>query len=477
MFGSWSKDRKRKKLLAQPLSDEWRRIIERNVAVYALLPTSQKQRLEEATRIIVAERTWEGCKGLVVTQEMKVTIAAQASLLVLGDQTYLFDRVTTILIYPWPMRGNVQAESNVLEEDVGFSGRASRQGEIILSWPDVLAGGRDPRDSHNVVLHEFAHHLDGLDGDMGGAPPLAPDELERWLAVANREQDRLIDDLNQGRPTPLNPGATQSLAELFAYGTECFFEQPAIMRQRHPELFDGLRRFYQIDPAVWFEDRPDGASDAVADATEKHGPGPNQADVDDHPGEPASHDGLPPLATTDQYFTRGCDYFELGRYDLAEADFNQAVRLAPDDQEALLYRARARFFLDHLEAALADADRACRLAPNDKEAAWVRAICRSALGQFEEALADFEQATDAVTDNIDALFYRGLARAECGYVKQAIGDFSRVIELDPEDADAWYERSCCYEMLGNSTAGARDLDAARKLGLEVQEETEGGAEG
>jgi Mlc titration factor MtfA (ptsG expression regulator)/Flp pilus assembly protein TadD len=455
------KNRRRRKLLAQPLPEAWRGAIERNVAVYALLSEAEKQRLEDAVKIIVAERPIVGCQGLVAGDEMKVTIAAQAALLLLGEEGYYFDRLPSVLVYAsaYSHRHSLGAQHPVDEDAVMF-GEAWHRGSIVLSWPAVLAGGRDPRDGQNLVLHEFAHHLDSLDGEMGGLPPLPTQEAEdRWLDVFGREYDRLMDDVADGRRTVFDPYGTTSKAEFFAVATEAYFERPLEMRGAHAELFACFRDFYKVDPSAWFEERLGERRVGAA------------VNLGDHAGrflsrtETPTVEDLPPLATADQYFTRGYEAFHEGRFEAAEADFNLAVRLAPEDQEALVYRAECRFRLDHLEAALADAERACQLDSEDMAARRIRGLARVALERYEEGLADLDAALadHSGEPDTDALFFRGIARAELGQHRQAIDDLSRVIKLEPDDAEAWQERASCYEALGNFDAAERDLARARAL--------------
>lgn len=255
MFGLF-KNRRRKKLLQQPLPDRWRRFIERNVAVFSLIPFAERERLVAALKIIVAERSFVGSGGLGITDEVKVTIAAQAALLLLGEEGYYFDRVPTIFVYPHYQTTKTHRDlttAHLVEEDVAIDGQVLEQGEIRLSWDEVLAGGRDPADGENVVLHEFAHHLDRLDGEIGGTPPLASEEQRQaWIGIFDRELAGLRDDLATGRNTFLHEDAAQNRAELFAYSTECFFEQPHDLDEFHPDLFDCLLSFYKTDPRSWF---------------------------------------------------------------------------------------------------------------------------------------------------------------------------------------------------------------------------------
>jgi MtfA peptidase len=471
VFDRLFKKRRRRKLLAEPLPEEWQAIVERHVAVYALLPAAQQRRLIDAARIIVAERHFEGCRGLEMTDEVRVTIAAQAALMLLGEEGYYFDRLPGVLVYPTAyVREHSLGWQGPVESEAEMLGESWHRGSIILSWPAVLAGGRDARDGQNLVLHEFAHHLDGLDGEMGGTPPLPSGAVHRhWREVFDREYAAHCDDVALDRETVLDPYGATNEAELFAVATESFFERPGELRERHPELFACLRDFYKLDPAAWFaastSERPTAAR-RTADAAKSEKMS-EEGDVevgDEFPG-------LPPLATADQYFTRGYEHFHEGRYDLAAADFNRCLRLSPDDQEALLWRSRASFLNDHVEAALADAERACRLDPGDLEARCQRGICRAAVGQFSGALSDFEKSSDEVEGDIHALFYRGVARGELGEAAGAASDFTRVIELDPQDAEAHLERARCWDVLGDNAAAARDRERARELGWEGDDET------
>jgi Mlc titration factor MtfA (ptsG expression regulator) len=257
MFG-FSKRSRRKKLVQQPFPDDWWQIIETNVAVFSLLAPAKRERLVTAVKIIVAERSFVGCGGLVVTDEVKVTIAAQAALLLLGEDGYYFDRVPTIFVHPHHQTTKAHRDLStavLVEEGVPIEGQVLEQGEVRLAWDDVLYGSRDPADGENVVLHEFAHHLDRLDGEMGGIPPLISDEQrERWIRVFDGELADLRRDLAGGYETFLHAEAAENRAELFAYSTECFFEQPHDLAEFHPDLFGCLLSFYKTDPRAWFKD-------------------------------------------------------------------------------------------------------------------------------------------------------------------------------------------------------------------------------
>lgn len=471
MVFSFLRNRRRKKLLADPLPAAQQQIIERNVAVFARLSNAEREKLLAAARIIAAERPFVPCGGQQINEEVKLTIAAQAALLLLGEEGYYFDKVPSILVYPMAYaRRHSLGSGSPVDEDAGMLGESWQRGSIVLSWPAILSGGRDATDGQNLVLHEFAHHLDSLDGEMGGLPPLPTHEAEqRWIDVFGREYDRLCRDVENGQSTLLDPYGTTNKAEMFAASTECFFERPVELREQHPELYDIFREFYKLDPTAWF-----GAAALSATSSRSHlprAPLPSEdADAaDDLPSSPAD---LPALETADQYFTRGHEFFELGRFDLAAADFNRCVRLQPDDHEALLWRGRSYLYEDQIDAALADAERACRLAPQDQEARTLLAICLCAGGQFEQSLAEFRRVRELDPEDNAAYFYRGIAQAERGQTREAIADFSQVIELDPHDAEAWHERGRCQEELGNKAAAEADFSKAHELGWRADGETE-----
>lgn len=258
MFSIFRSSR-RKKLLAEPFPVAWLEVLEQNVGHYALLPAELQQRLRDATRILVSERTFVGASGLVLTDEMKVTVAAQAALLLLGVNDYYFDRLGEIFLYPRRVKAALTSYQHRLHSGIGFVdedainlGEAWHDRRVRLSWPDVLRGGRDPQDGMNLVLHEFAHHLDGLDGDMGGLPPQETRaKKDRWEAVIDQEYSRLLHDVERGHDTLLDPYGAENKAEFFAVATECFYEQPRELQQEHPDLYAILRDFYKVDPAEW----------------------------------------------------------------------------------------------------------------------------------------------------------------------------------------------------------------------------------
>lgn len=253
MLLSWLRNRRRRRLLAGPFPPEWRKYLEVNVSAYAMLTDAERARLHDLIRIFIAEKSWEGCGGLTINDEIRVTIAAMACVLVIGYDDFHYDRLHTILIYPHGYVAPDDASSNlgiVDHQGEGRLGEAHYGGPVVLSWSDSLAGGRTQHDGKNLVYHEFAHLLDMLDGAADGTPPMPGGMLVRWRDVMAGEYQRLIRDAEHGRATLLDEYGATNEAEFFAVATECFFEKPLPVRRRHPELYDVLRDFYRQDPAA-----------------------------------------------------------------------------------------------------------------------------------------------------------------------------------------------------------------------------------
>ncbi|HVW39630.1 MAG TPA: M90 family metallopeptidase, partial [Pirellulales bacterium] len=228
-----SKRRRRQQLLAEPFPNAWLEILNRNVRQYRLLSRAEQAKLRDRLRVFVAEKNWIGCAGLKVDDEMKVTIAAQACLLVLAiEHEYHYERIRTILVYPGPIShpGKRRHHNSV---DVG---EYLHHGPVAVSWLNTRDGMED---GGNVVFHEFAHHLDDIDGEMDGTPPLGNDErVRRWDKVVTREYAVLARASARGEATLLDDYGATSRAEFFAVATECFFERPIALRQWYGELYE-----------------------------------------------------------------------------------------------------------------------------------------------------------------------------------------------------------------------------------------------
>jgi MtfA peptidase len=240
---------------SDPIPPEWTAIVARNVALAERLPPADRERLLRLVQVFLHEKPMEGCNGLVLTEEMRVTIAAQACLLLLKLRYPRYPRLKRILVYPGtfvPHRIQPLGSSGaVYQPPVPELGEAWGSGTVVLSWPSSLSGGRDRSDGHNVVLHEFAHVLDQEDGVSDGVPLLEPPSSYRvWGYVMGSYFRRHQQLIEQAAETTLDPYGATNRAEFFAVVTEAFFEQPQQLLREAPEVYEELRKFYNQDPAA-----------------------------------------------------------------------------------------------------------------------------------------------------------------------------------------------------------------------------------
>ncbi|HRF02824.1 MAG TPA: zinc-dependent peptidase [Pirellulaceae bacterium] len=262
MFLSWWRRRRLRKLAAQPFPERWEAILLENVDHYVRMSDERRAAIRRYVRLFVAERHWEGCNGLEMTDEVRVTISALVGTMMLGYPDVLFDHVPSILVYPTAYRVKNRRPTGGGAEIVGSQareGEAWYRGPVILSWADVLEAAHGRGVPHNLVVHEFAHQLDMLDGaDVDGMPPQPTVAARRrWEEVLAKELAALRRAVDRGRPW-LDPYGATEPAEFFAVASEAFFEAPSDLRELRPELFSLLHDFYRVDPAEWLDgDRQD----------------------------------------------------------------------------------------------------------------------------------------------------------------------------------------------------------------------------
>ena len=252
MFGLFDfKKRRRERLRAEPIPDTWEAILRKNMPVFGRLPDEDRKTLRGHVQVLLAEKQFEGCGGLVLSDEIRVTIAAQACLLQLRREADYFPRLLTILVYPSTYLAHDRQPiggGGVLEGEVERLGEAWRDGVVVLAWDEVIAGARNFTDGRNVVLHEFAHQLDQQDGASDGTPVLENrSRYESWARVFEDEYERLRRNTWLGRPGVLDEYGATNPAEFFAVATECFFEKPLELRRKHPELYQELLNYYRLD--------------------------------------------------------------------------------------------------------------------------------------------------------------------------------------------------------------------------------------
>lgn len=246
---------RRRRLWLRPFPDSWREILRRGLPYYRSMPADLQLQLKRRIQIFIGEKRFVGCGGLVITDEMRVTIAAQACLLLLNRQTDYYPYLRQILVYPYAfVVDKVQSDGiGVLQEQRQvLSGESWSQGQVVISWTDVQAGAADAHDGRNVVIHEFAHQLDQEFGQANGAPVLRRrEDYARWSEVLGEEFARLQLQAARQDPTLFNYYGATNPAEFFAVVSEVFFEQPQPMQAQHPALYRELAAFYRVDPLSW----------------------------------------------------------------------------------------------------------------------------------------------------------------------------------------------------------------------------------
>jgi MtfA peptidase len=249
------KSSRRERLRELPFPAEWERIVERNVSAYARLSREDQRELLAHTQVLLAEKHFEGCGGLELTDEIRVTVAAQASVLLLHRETDYYPRLTSILVYPsaYVVRGERPIGGGIWEEgdDVRLGHTSADLGALVIAWDDVVRGARTFDDADNVVFHEFAHQLDFEDRVVDGTPLLESRQYASWARVLGAEYEALRQATADDTPTLIDQYGATNPGEFFAVVTELFFERPIALRERHPALYEELRTFYQQDPAVW----------------------------------------------------------------------------------------------------------------------------------------------------------------------------------------------------------------------------------
>lgn len=242
----WFRRRRRRQIAARSTPADWMEWIDEFLPWFEGWPPEVQERTVRNIKVFIAEKYWEGCEGLIVQPRMQVAIAAQAALMLTGIEEYCFDRVQTILVFPRSFRR--RSGNGLLVWEESRVGEAWHRGPIVLSWSDVEGFW----EGRNLVVHELAHHIDGLDGDMSGSPEFGSRESqEAWERVSAREFERLQAAVRAGRPTLIDPYGATSRAEFFAVACEHFFETSRELGQRHPELYQSLSGIFQADPATW----------------------------------------------------------------------------------------------------------------------------------------------------------------------------------------------------------------------------------
>jgi hypothetical protein len=474
--------------LTGELPEEWLTYLQENVLLYRLLPEAEQARLRELVAAFIPAKYWEGCGGMTITDEVCVTIAGQACLLLLGFDDYLFDRVKSILVYPGGFLAGTDEDQS--ERLVHLLGQAHPDGPVALSWWHVRGEGRCGW-YQNLVIHEFAHQLTPRSWE--GLPPVETfEEEERWRTVMRAEYRRLVEAARRDLPTLIDPYGATSPSEFFAVVTECFFLRPVALREEHPQLYQLFADWFHQDPAGWRtpDENDRAAAERAAQEYAEHIIAECTAAIRRRPDYTEAYllrasylSGLNRLDEALGDYTavlqrhpndaeaaceRGLVLRELDRYDEAIADFTRAIRHVRRYGRAYCERGTTYRWQGNLDQALDDLTRAIRIDPEDGEAYYERGRARHARGEPRKAVADFTRALRHYPRWAEALAGRAAARLALGHHDRAIADSTEAIRLDPDDAEAYRVRAKAYAALGEMEKARADEAAATTI--------EGGAE-
>lgn len=247
------KHRRRAVLRRQPFPSDWEAILNREVAFYRVLAESEKARFREAVVIFLAEKRVTGIR-CEIDDTIRVLTAASAVIPVFGFPEWEWDQIGEILIYPNAFDDDYQSGAH--SDAIGMVGSGAMNRTMILSKPHLVEGFRDPKDKHNVGVHEFVHLVDKVDGSVDGIPEIAlgREAIGPWIEMIHGKTAAM----NRGDGNDIPDYAMTNPAEFFAVTAEYFFERPHLLKQRHPRLYDALERIFRQDMRYRFRDAVKG---------------------------------------------------------------------------------------------------------------------------------------------------------------------------------------------------------------------------
>ena len=249
------REHKRNLIKHKPFKKVWRKIIQRRMPYFNQMPADLQLQLKQHIQVFMSEKKFIGCNGVIITDEIRVTIAAQACLLLLNKKTNYYPKLRTILIYPSAFVKQQQrtyADGTQSVKSINLAGESWGVGRIVLSWQDSLAGAEQPNDGHNVVIHEFAHQLDQENGIANGAPILGKhQDYKTWSNVFNKQFSLLQHQVSLGQASLFDYYGATNPAEFFAVASEVFFEKAQLLSIQYPLLYQQMSAYYHIDPIHW----------------------------------------------------------------------------------------------------------------------------------------------------------------------------------------------------------------------------------
>ncbi|HID46622.1 MAG TPA: zinc-dependent peptidase [Chromatiaceae bacterium] len=228
----------------------WRKL-RKNLYLLRTLGNREAVELRKLTTLLLHEKAIHGVRGLEMTLEMRAVIASQACLMILELDFGSFKGWKELIVYPgaFKVKRTVTDEYGIAHEQASaLSGESWQDGPLILSWDDVERDSYKRHPGSHVIIHEFAHKLDALNGRVNGMPPLHPAmPIEKWSETLGAAYEHLQQQLLRGGQS-INPYAATSPAEFFAVLSEYFFTAPAILKRYCDEVYKQLAAYYRQDP-------------------------------------------------------------------------------------------------------------------------------------------------------------------------------------------------------------------------------------
>ncbi len=256
-FYFWRKKRKktsRARLFKKEFQAEWEKLLNDNVALYRRLPRDLKNQLHGHINIFLSEKTFEGCSGQEINDEIKLTIASLACILLLNRETDYYPWLISILVYPdaYFVNKDYHIGGQILKGREVNLGESWENGAVVLSWNQIKNESPDDKSEDSLVIHEFAHQLDAEDGFLNGLPELGKkSSYKKWAGILQREYEDLRMGAVSGEEDVIDEYGAENPAEFFAVASESFFLKSCEIRNMHPELYRELCKFYNLDPAEW----------------------------------------------------------------------------------------------------------------------------------------------------------------------------------------------------------------------------------
>ncbi|MDD7983509.1 zinc-dependent peptidase [Lentisphaera marina] len=245
------KKSKRRKLMSSPVPPEWEIFLHEEVPYLDKLTNKDRTKLWSLIHIFLDEVEFIPCQDLVMSDRIRVAIAAQACLLTLNNPTQKhFNSLNTIYVYPDAFKSNVEEnQGSFISSEESIRLGQSIRGSIVLSWNSCRQGASNYHDGQNVVFHEFAHQLDQEHGSADGVPILQESSAYLdWGKIMYKKFLWLREKKKRHQDTLIDPYGALNEAEFFAVCTECFFEKPKQLKKKHPNIYRVMQNYYGLDP-------------------------------------------------------------------------------------------------------------------------------------------------------------------------------------------------------------------------------------